>query len=206
MNKVAVLLVLAMVLGACSGAAAPAVPKPTLVTDKLGTIDDLKVSQAEIDAAKAVLGDKGLIGIVACNLSSEYHSTVPNSAKALADKLGLKAEIFDSETKAEKQISAIENFVSKGAKAIVLCVLDPKVIQSAVNEAAKQGVFIVQYAVNRRRTALASASKTPTWAAPPARSRATSSRTRRAARRRSRFSTIPMCRKSSCAPITSKSA
>ncbi len=146
MNKVAVLLVLAIVLGACGGAATPAAPKPNLVTDKLGTIDDLKVSQAEIDAAKSVLGDKGLIGIVACNLSSEYHSTVPNSAKALADKLGLKVEIFDSETKADKQISAIEDFVSKGAKAIVLCVLDPKVIQAAVNEAAKQGVFIVQYA------------------------------------------------------------
>jgi len=147
MKKLAILLtLLAIVLSACGGAAAPAAPKPNLTTTGLGTADDLKPAQAEIDAAKAVLGDTGLIGIVACTLSTEYHATVPNSAKARADALGLKVEIFDSEVKAEKQISAIENFVSKGAKVIVLCVLDPKVIEAAVKEAADAGVFIVQYA------------------------------------------------------------
>ncbi len=126
--------------------AAPAAPHPTLLTDKLGTADDLVPTQAEIDTAKQVLGSDGLIGIVACTMSTEYHATVANSAKAAADKLGLKAEIFDSEVKADKQISAIENFVAKGAKVIVLCVLDPKVIEAAVKEAATKGVFIVQYA------------------------------------------------------------
>ena len=124
----------------------PAAAQPTLLTDKLGTADDLKVTQEEIDAAKQALGDKGLVGIVACTLGTEYHSTVPNSAKAYADTLGIKTEIFDSEVKAEKQISAIENFVSKGAKVIILCVLDPKVIAAAVKEAADQGVYIIQYA------------------------------------------------------------
>jgi len=140
-----VLLIATLALSAC-GQAAPAAPKPNLTTAGLGSADDLKPTQAEIDAAKSVLGDKGLIGIVACTLSTEYHSTVPNSAKQRADELGLKVEIFDSEVKAEKQISAIENFVSKGAKVIVLCVLDPKVIEAAVKEAADAGVFIVQYA------------------------------------------------------------
>jgi len=126
---------------------APAMPpKPTLLTDKLGTADDLVPTLAEIDAAKQALGSDGLIGIVACTMSTEYHSTVANSAKAAADKLGLKAEIFDSQVKADQQISAIENFVAKGAKVIVLCVLDPKVIDAAVKEAAAKGVFIVQYA------------------------------------------------------------
>jgi len=145
MKKLAILLTVAIVISAC-GPAAPVAPKPNLTTTGLGTADDLKPTQAEIDAAKAVLGDKGLIGIVACTLSTEYHSTVPNAAKARADALGIKVEVFDSEVKAEKQISAIENFVSKGAKVVVLCVLDPKVIEAAVKEAADAGVFIVQYA------------------------------------------------------------
>ena len=93
-----------------------------------------------------MLGPNGLIGIVACNLSSEYHATVPRAAKALADQYGLRLVVFDSETKAERQISAIEDFVSKGAKAIVLCAIDPSVIESTVKEAAAQGIFILQYA------------------------------------------------------------
>ncbi len=146
MKKLAIVLVMAIALSACGGAATPAPPKPNLTTQGLGTADDLVPTQAEIDAAKTVLGDSGLVGIVACTLSTEYHSTVPNAAKARADELGIKVEIFDSEVKAEKQISAIENFVSKGADAIVLCVLDPKVIEAAVKEAADAGVFIIQYA------------------------------------------------------------
>jgi ribose transport system substrate-binding protein len=145
MKKLSIAMTIAILLTACAPAA-PVAPHPTLTTTGLGTAQDLVPTQAEIDAAKAVLGDKGLIGIVACTLSTEYHSTVPNSAKARADALGVKVEVFDSEVKADKQISAIENFVSKGAKVIVLCVLDPKVIEAAVKEAANQGVFIVQYA------------------------------------------------------------
>ena len=168
MKKLTVILIVATLLSACAPAATPAptamptsapptaeptaapteivAPHPTLLTDQLGTADDLIPTQAEIDTAKATLGTDGLIGIVACTMSTEYHSTVANSAKEAADKLGLPAEIFDSEVKADKQISAIENFVAKGAKVIVLCVLDPKVIEAAVREAADQGVFIVQYA------------------------------------------------------------
>lgn len=150
MKALAVLLVLALLLAACAPvsapAAAPAGAQPTLLTDKLGTADDLKVTEAEIAAAKQALGENGLVGIVACTLGTEYHSTVPNAAKAYADQLGIRVEIFDSEVQAEKQISAIENFVSKGAKVIILCVLDPNVIAAAVKEAADQGVYIIQYA------------------------------------------------------------
>ena len=121
-------------------------PHPTLITDRVGTAADLQPSEAEIAAARATLGADGFIGLVACNLSSEYHAAVPRAAQALAQQYGLRLEVFDSETKAEKQISAIENFVSKGAKAIVLCVVDPKVIDAAVKEAAAQGVFVLQYA------------------------------------------------------------
>ena len=130
----------------CTSPATPAPVLPALFTDRLGTAQDLVPTQAEIAAAQTALGAKGFIGIVACNLSSEYHATVPRAARALADKLGLRIEVFDSETKADRQIAAIENFVSKGAKAIAICALDPKVVEKAVNEAAAQGVYMLQYA------------------------------------------------------------
>ncbi len=136
-------------LAGCAGAVTPAPtlhPQPALLTDRLGTAQDLIPTEAEIAAAKTALGTQGLIGIVACNLSSEYHATVPKAAQALADKLGLRIEVFDSETKADRQIAAIENFVSKGAQAIAVCAIDPKVVEKAVQEAAAQGVYMLQYA------------------------------------------------------------
>jgi ribose transport system substrate-binding protein len=77
-------------------------------------------------------------------MGSEYHSTVANSALSRAKDLGIKAEVFDPQAKAEQQISAIENFVSAGAKVIVICVLDPAVVKSAIQDAVDAGVFIVQ--------------------------------------------------------------
>jgi ribose transport system substrate-binding protein len=54
------------------------------------------------------------------------------------------AEVFDPQAKAESQISAIENFVSAGAKVIVICVLDPAVVGPAIQSAVDAGVYIVQ--------------------------------------------------------------
>ena len=155
------LLIAVMVLGACAPAAvaepAPAEPvvveeaplygEPTLITEGLGTADDLVPTEAEIAAALAHLTDEdSFIGIVACTYSTDYHSTVPDAAVAYANELGLKVESFDSEIDVNKQISGIENFVSSGAKVIVVCVFDPPSVESAIKEAAEAGVYIVQYA------------------------------------------------------------
>jgi ABC-type sugar transport system substrate-binding protein len=170
MKKIAVVLMAMILLAACGPAAttaptkapataAPAepvliptlpppteIPKPTaptLLTDKLGTAADLVPSDSEIADAKATLGT-GKIGIIPCTMGSEYHSTVANSAVARAKDLGITAEIFDPQAKADQQISAIENFVSAGAKVIVICVLDPAVVKPALDAAVAAGVFIVQ--------------------------------------------------------------
>jgi ribose transport system substrate-binding protein len=143
------LLVAAVFLANCTVPATPVPPRhsqPALLTDHLGTYQELIPTEIELAAARDALGRHGFIGIVACNLSSEYHATVPLSAQTLARKLGLQVEVFDSESKADRQIAAIENFVSKGAQAIVTCAIDPKVVEKAVKEAADQGVFMLQYA------------------------------------------------------------
>jgi ABC-type sugar transport system substrate-binding protein len=171
MKKIAVFVMIVALLAACGPAAttvapqatsAPAteappvllptqpppteVPKPTaptLLTDKLGTAADLVPTIAEIADAKTNLGT-GKIGIIPCTMGSEYHSTVANSAAARAKELGITAEIFDPQAKADQQISAIENFVSAGAKVIVICVLDPAVVKPALEAAVAAGVYIVQ--------------------------------------------------------------
>lgn len=166
MKKLTIFLVIAMLLVACTPAATPETPvveeapteetvieeptvelptAPTLLTDKMGTAEDLVPTDEEVGAAVSNIGD-GMIGIIACTMGTEYHSTVANSALARAETLGFTAEIFDPQAQAEQQISAIENFVTAGARVIVICVLDPAVVSSALQEAADAGVYIVQYA------------------------------------------------------------
>lgn len=114
--------------------------------DELGTAADLEPTQAEIDAALAALGDEGLVGVIACTFSTEYHFTVADSARQRAEELGLRVELVDSEINVEKQISAIENLTTKGADVIVICLFDPPSVLSALEEAAAAGVRIVQFA------------------------------------------------------------
>jgi ribose transport system substrate-binding protein len=126
---------------------APLYGEPTLITEGLGTAADLEPSAEEITGALAHLDTDGsFIGIVACTYSTDYHSTVPDAAVAYAEEVGLSVETFDSEINVEKQISGIENFVSSGADVIIVCVFDPPSVQSALEEAAAAGVYIVQYA------------------------------------------------------------
>jgi ribose transport system substrate-binding protein len=121
--------------------------KPSLITEGLGTAEDLVPTDEEIATAVAHLeSEDSFIGIVACTYSTDYHSTVPDAAQAYAEDLGLPVETFDSEIDVEKQISGIENFVASGAKVIIVCVFDPPSVQSALEEAADSGVYIVQYA------------------------------------------------------------
>lgn len=141
-----ILVVAAFTLSACGGKEeAPA--EPTLLTEGLGTADDLVPTEDEIETAVERLTDnESFVGIVACTYSTDYHSTVPDSAVARAGDLGINVETFDSEIDVEKQISGIENFVSSGADAIIVCVFDPPSVESAIQEAAEAGVYIVQYA------------------------------------------------------------
>lgn len=140
------ILILILALSALAVHAQDATPEAMPEEPMLGTAEDLVPSDDEVAAAIEALGDDGFVGIIACTLSTEYHSTVAESAQAHLEELGVPAQLFDSEINVEKQISAIENFTSSGAKVLIVCLFDPPSVQSALQDAADQGVKIVQYA------------------------------------------------------------
>ncbi|MEW5817256.1 MAG: sugar ABC transporter substrate-binding protein, partial [Spirochaetota bacterium] len=120
---------------------------PVLLSQGLGVAGDLIPTEAEIKKARQRLeAEDSFIGIIAITYTTEYHATVAESAEAYAKKLGLKVRAFDSEIKVEKQIGAIENFSSSGASAIVIGLFDPPSVRSALKEAARKGIKIIQYA------------------------------------------------------------
>ncbi len=152
---VSLMILIGMGMSYCKPQPEPAMPgqagktlaagKPKIVAGKMGSAEDLSITPDEISKAQAGLG-KSFVGIVPCTLKTEYHYAVAASARKTLESYGLKAQMVDPEMKSEAQISAIENYTSAGSKVIVICVLDPKVLQLALQEAADQGVYIVQYA------------------------------------------------------------
>ncbi len=167
-------LILALAFGALTASAQDATPEATPEPVLLGTAEDLVPTDAEIEAAKAALGADGFVGIIACTLSTEYHSTVAESANTHLEELGIPSKLFDSEINVEKQISAIENFTSSGAKVIVVCLFDPPSVLSAL-----------QAAQSRRANRPYAGGSGLTWAASPSASKTLTSARRQASTPRS---------------------
>lgn len=140
------LLLILLLVSAFAVYAQEATEEPTAEAPALGTAEDLVPTDDEVAAAVAALGDDGFVGIIACTLSTEYHSTVAEQASARLTELGVANQLVDSEVNVEKQINAIENLTSSGAKVLIVCLFDPPSVLSALEAAAEQGVQIVQYA------------------------------------------------------------
>lgn len=140
------LLLILLLVSAFAVYAQEATEEPTTEAPALGTAEDLVPTDDEVAAAVAALGDDGFVGIIACTLSTEYHSTVAEQASARLTELGVANQLVDSEVNVEKQINAIENLTSSGAKVLIVCLFDPPSVLSALEAAAEQGVQIVQYA------------------------------------------------------------
>ena len=86
MKKLVFLLIVAILMAACTTATPtepPAPAQPTLLTDSLGEAADLVPTDAEVKSALDAIGT-GKIGVIPCTMGSEYHSTVANSALARA--------------------------------------------------------------------------------------------------------------------------
>jgi ribose transport system substrate-binding protein len=135
-------------LSACSmdGPSAP-------VSGGDGTIDlaatangeSITLTAAQEDAVKKV-SDGKLIGIVCLTMSNEYHKILCEGAKDRAEELGFRAEIFDSQEDANRELQGVEGFISKGAVAILEDSLGGDAITAQMELAASKGITVVQLA------------------------------------------------------------
>ena len=62
--------------------------------------------------------------MVACNLSSDYHTSYAAAVKTRAYQLGIDAQVVNPDNDKSKQPTMINNYVIQGAKGIVVCPLD----------------------------------------------------------------------------------
>lgn len=116
-----------------------------------GTIDiDQRADAVDLSAdelaALESLAPGQLVGIVAATMATDYHLSLNEAIKARAEALGFSAEIFDSREDPNQQLQGIEGFISKGAAAIIVTGLGGETIGPIAEEAASQGIFMVQVA------------------------------------------------------------
>jgi len=136
------LVALLFLVSACARGEKPAAPPASIVAP---APDVISVTPAEVEKAKAALGSS-FIGVIPCLMANEYHATAANAAIDTLKYYGLAVQTIDPEAKAERQIAALENYTAAGARAVVMCVLDPRVVESSLQEAAGKGVRIIQFA------------------------------------------------------------
>ena len=138
----------ALIISGCSNGSSPASGTSAATTGKIAmtqTVDgsQIQLSASQVAAVKKVSKGK-LIAIVCATLATQYHATLCNSAKALAQSLGFTAEIFNAQTNPTLELQGLQDFVSKGAYAILDDSLGSSAIENEVKQAVHKGVLVVR--------------------------------------------------------------
>jgi ribose transport system substrate-binding protein len=98
---------------------------------------------AAVAASPALAADKIKVGISMKVLNAPYFAAAMESAKARASELGDEVIVADAQGKMGKQISDVEDLVTRGIKVLIIDPADPKGLVSAVNAATAAGVKVV---------------------------------------------------------------
>jgi ABC-type sugar transport system substrate-binding protein len=119
-------------------------PRPVQVlTGETAQAKDIIPDPAAIARAQAFLGEEGVIGLLACNLSSEYHATHTREMSDFARAYGLRTKTFDADSDAYKQLTLLEQARNEGIQAMIVCALDNELMGPALESAQAGGIRMV---------------------------------------------------------------
>jgi serine/threonine protein kinase/ABC-type sugar transport system substrate-binding protein len=110
---------------------------------KVGSVDDLKLSQAEIAHADQVFSGS-FLGMVDCTLETDFHATLAAAVRQEAQKLGLTVQVLDANRDKPTESRLIDQLIAQGAKGMVVCPLDEAAIHDALQRAANADIPIAE--------------------------------------------------------------
>lgn len=87
--------------------------------------------------------EKYVIGISVLNMTGQFFIELVNAAQKQADALGCTLMTNDAKNDSSTQIDALENFISAGANAIIVCAVDAEATAPIVKKAKEQGIAVV---------------------------------------------------------------
>ena len=130
LQVISLLVILATVLSACAQAPAPAAPaaQPT------------EAPAAEPTAAPAASTKPLIAGVVF--QSDTFMQTVQAGMQAAADKAGVEMIMGNTENKLDKEASMIDDYITRGVKAIVITPISADGSIAALKKAKDAGITI----------------------------------------------------------------
>ncbi|MBE5933505.1 MAG: D-ribose ABC transporter substrate-binding protein, partial [Lachnospiraceae bacterium] len=95
----------------------------------------------ESNAKKKVTN--GTIGLSVSTQNNPFFVSLVDGAKAEADRLGVQLTVVDAGDDATKQVSDIEDLVSKGVSVLIVNPVDSDAVSGAVQAAKNQGIKVI---------------------------------------------------------------
>ncbi len=118
------------------------IPPPTIQAGVVAPASEVIPTEQEVARAQQALGD-GLIAYITCNQSSEYHATQAREMGDFASSYGLAYRVYDSDTSSYNQLTQIERARTDGARALIICPLDPDLLDEPLRAVQNAGMPLV---------------------------------------------------------------
>jgi serine/threonine protein kinase/DNA-binding LacI/PurR family transcriptional regulator len=108
-----------------------------------GNAADAVPSGDEIRRAQTRLGDQGFIAYIACGLDSEFQAKRARTMADFSQQYGLNFHAYDSEMDSYQENTLIERARADGARALIICPLDPTLLNHALQELQTGSIPVV---------------------------------------------------------------
>jgi ABC-type sugar transport system substrate-binding protein len=119
------------------------VPLATVVAGEISPAGEHIPTADEIARANLVAGQSGFVAYVTCNTSSEYHATQTREIGDMLREYGIAYRAYDPDTDRALQIPMIERARLDGAVGLIICPLDPDLLNSVLGAVDAANVPLV---------------------------------------------------------------
>lgn len=107
------------------------------------TEDDKAADDGADDAGDAASGEGYKMGISVLNLTGQFFIQLVDAAQAECDANGYTLMTNACDSDSANQIDALENFISAGCNAIIVCAVDAEAAAPVIAKAKEQGIAVV---------------------------------------------------------------
>lgn len=113
----------------------------TLIGCKQGT-EAVEVNDEETTGEEVLISK---IGYSPLTTQIEYFQRVILGLERACDEMGTELLLDDPQLDLDQQVTGLENLITAGAEALIICSLDPVAVESAVDEAHSKNIPVVSH-------------------------------------------------------------
>lgn len=133
----------AAMLSGCGSAAEEEAPAASETTEDTTEETPAAEEASAEETGEAASGGNYTIGISVLNMTGQFFIELVNAAQQEADAKGCTLMTNDANNDSSTQIDALENFISAGCNAIIVCAVDAEATAPIVAKAKEQGIAVV---------------------------------------------------------------